>query len=68
MEEIKLSHKFTVDSKRGKTLKYLVKIYSDGHATCECLYYQYTGFRKGLGECEHIERALNHIKNKKNEN
>ena len=49
---------YRVRSQTDKDTIYNVAIYSDGYATCECIYYLYKGYKIGQGSCKHIQFIL----------
>ena len=46
---------FKVRSQTNKNIVYDVNFYEDGSAVCDCKYYQFRGYKRGLGQCKHID-------------
>jgi len=61
---MKLTHKINVDSQNDGKKKYLVQIFDDGSAVCECKDYKFRSKNDMWYKCKHISRSLKHIKEK----
>jgi hypothetical protein len=62
---MQLVKKYYVGSETDKAKKYLVELFDDGSATCECEFFKFKGY-KGFGSCKHIKRSLEHLNAEKN--
>lgn len=59
---MKLIKKIKVQSQSEKDKKYLVQIYEDGSAICECPYWQFKSHGDPNFLCKHGRRALQYLK------
>ena len=67
---MKIKHLIKVDSQNDKKQKYLVQIFEDGSATCECQSWQFRNKGNLFYQCKHIKRCLEYLskKNKQGNN
>jgi hypothetical protein len=60
MKPIKIAR---VQSQSNKSKSYLVEIYADGSATCECPYFEKKLHGDPQRQCKHIKRYFEYKKN-----
>lgn len=61
---MKLIKKIKVQSQSEKDKSYLVQIFDNGGAICECPYWRFKSHDSTWFQCKHIKRALKHLKDK----
>ena len=46
---------FKIRSQSDKNIIYDVRFFKDGSADCSCPFFWHRGYRRGLGQCKHID-------------
>lgn len=49
---------YRIRSQTHKDIIYTVQFYNNGVAICDCIYYQFKGYKIGQGTCKHINYLL----------
>lgn len=59
-----LIKKIKVQSQTDKNKSYLVQIFDDGGAVCECPYWKFKSHDNLFFQCKHIKRAFKYLEEK----